>query len=141
MIIWRNMKNFYQIIYGSSFFYRYAVHRNLISLGFEENGDKLQINVPEGYWNVTQFRATLGHKINHDFLKLRATFNFAMHPRYGWIRTVIAIDNIYRGEEIFINYHYPIVANSFAPQWYRELYEAQIEPWPRSEKSSVSKEC
>ena len=63
--------------------YRYAVHRNLISLGFDENGDKLQINVPGGYWNVTQFRATLGHKINHDFLKLRATFDFAMHPRHG----------------------------------------------------------
>merc|ERR1712062_582383 len=104
----------------------------------EESGERLQINIPEGYWNVTQFRATLGHKINHDFLKLRATFDFAMHPRYGWIRTVIAIDNIYRGEEIFINYHYPIVANSFAPKWYQDLYEAQIEQWPRSEKSSVN---
>ena len=124
-----------------SLFYRYAVHRNLISLGFDENGDRLQINLPEGYWNITQFRATLGHKINHDFLKLRAAFDFAMHPRHGWIRSVIAIDDIYKGEEIFIHYHYPIIANSFAPQWYQELYEAQIEPWPKSRKSSVNKEC
>ena len=113
----------------------------MIDLGADEMGQKLQINIPEGYWNVTQFRGTLGHKMNHDFLEFRAAFSFAMHPRYGWIRTVIAIDNIYRGEEIFINYHYPIVANSFAPKWYQDLYEAQIEQWPRSEKSSVNQQC
>ena len=131
--------NFFFINYGPSFLYRYAVHRNLISLGFDENGDKLQINVPEGYWNITQFRATLGHKINHDFFKLRATFDFAMHPRHGWIQTVIAIDDIYKGEEIFI--HYLIIVNSFVLQWYQELYEAQIEAWPRSKKSSVNNKC
>ena len=116
--------------------YRFAIHRNLIGLGLDENGDKIQINVPEAYWNVSQFRATLGHKINHDFLKFRSAFNFAMHPRHGWIRTVIAIDDIYKGDEIFINYHYPITDNPkmLVPQWYRELYEAQIEPWPRSKK-------
>ena len=114
--------------------FRYAVHRNLIGLGAdEETGEKIQINIPEGYWNVTQFRATLGHKLNHDFLKLRATYNFATHPRYGWIRSVTAIDDIYKGDEIFIHYHYPIRAGSRVPQWYKELYEAQIDAWPTSE--------
>ena len=111
------------------------MHRNLIGLGTdEESGERLQINIPEGYWNVTQFRATLGHKLNHDFLKLRATYNFATHPRYGWIRSVTAIDDIYKGDEIFAHYHYPIRADSskHVPQWYSELYEAQIESWPVS---------
>ena len=52
---------------------------------------------------------------------------------------LLAIDDIYKGEEIFI--HYLIIANSFVPQWYQELYEAQIEAWPRSKKSSVNNKC
>ena len=106
----------------------------MIDLGTDETEQKLQINIPEGYWNVTQFRGTLGHKMNHDFLKFRAAFNFAMHPRYGWIRSVTAIDDIYKGDEIFAHYHYPIRADSIkhVPQWYSELYEAQIESWPVS---------
>ena len=107
----------------------------MIGLGAdEETGEKLQLNIPEGYWNVTQYRATLGHKLNHDFLKPSATTNFATHPRYGWIRSVTAIDDIYKGDEIFAHYHYPIRADSIkhVPQWYSELYEAQIESWPVS---------
>ena len=85
------------------FLYRFAIQTYLIGLGKDENGDNIQINVPFVYQNVAQFGSTLGHKINHDFLKHRATFNWAMHPRHGWIRTIIAIDDIYKGDEIFIH--------------------------------------
>ena len=70
--------------------------------------------------------------MNHSFINARAAYKFATHPRYGWIRAVQAIDDIYKGEEIFINYHYPIRAGSSVPGWYRELYETEVEPWPRS---------
>ena len=43
---------------------KYAIHRHLIGLETEK-GQKLQINIPQPYWNLTSFRATLGHKINH----------------------------------------------------------------------------
>ena len=131
-----NLFGIFSIKYVSFFLYRYAIQTYLIGLGQDENGDNIQINVPEGYQNAAQFGSTLGHKVNHDFLKNKATFNYAMHPRHGWIRTVIAIEDIYKGDEIFINYHYPITDNPkiLVPQWYQELYEAQIEPWPRSKK-------
>ena len=113
-------------------YFRYAAHRNLIGLGYIDSKTKLQINIPEEYWNTTQFRATLGHKLNHSFIKSRAAYNWATHPRYGWIRTVTAIDDIYKGDEIFINYHYPVSAEGRVPQWYRELYEIEVGPWPKS---------
>jgi hypothetical protein len=105
----------------------------LIGLG-EEGGRNLQLNVPELFWNTTRFRATLGHKVNHSFIKTKTAYKFASHPRFGWIRSVIAIEDIYKGEEIFINYHYPVKADRRVPSWYKALYEEGVGPWPKLEK-------
>ena len=113
---------------------RYSAHRNLIGLGVDESGGRLQINIPEEYWNTTNYRATLGHKVNHDFIKAKSTYNWAKHPRFGWIRTVVAIEDIYKDEEIFINYHYPIKAAFNVPGWYKKLYEEQVGPWPKAKE-------
>ena len=94
----------------------------------------IQINLPEPYWNTTNYRSTLGHKVNHNFVKIKAQFNFATHPRFGWVRTLTAIEDIYAGEEIFIHYHYPIKASSNVPMWYKDLYEEQVGPWPKLKK-------
>ena len=114
------------------------MHRNLIGLGEDESGIRLQINVPERYWNTTSFRGTLGHKLNHSFVKIKAMYNYATHPRYGWIRSVTAIEDIYKGEEIFINYHYPIKAESRVPLWFKDLYEEQVGPWPKLGKGQMA---
>ena len=81
--------------------FRYSAHRNLIGLGYDignPSADDVywQLYIPEGYWNTTQFRATLGHKVNHSFNKARTAYNFATHPRFGWIRAVIALENVYK---------------------------------------------
>ena len=114
------------------------MHRNLIGLGADDDGFHWQINVPESYWNTTSFRATLGHKLNHSFVKVKSMYNFATHPRFGWIRTVTAIEDIYKGEEIFIHYHYPVKAERSIPIWYKDLYEEQVGPWPKPERGGVS---
>jgi hypothetical protein len=63
---------------------RYAQHRNLIRLSHDPP-EALQINVPIEYWNVTSFRATLGHKFNHSFTKSKAGYAKVSHPRFGMI--------------------------------------------------------
>ena len=96
----------------------------------------IQINLPEPYWDTVKYRASLAHKINHSFVKIKAQFNFASHPRFGWVRSVTAIENIYAGEEIFIHYHYPIHAHANVPIWYKNLYENQVGPWPKVNEGS-----
>ena len=66
--------------------YRYALHRNLLFLS--NYPERLELNVPIEYWNVTSFRATLGHKVNHSFTKAKSSYKPVIHPRYGLIRWV-----------------------------------------------------
>ena len=68
--------------------------------GYIESDKRFQINIPEEYWNTTKYRATLGHKLNHSFIKNKATFSWATHPRFGWIRSLYAVHNIYKGLQI-----------------------------------------
>ena len=77
--------------------FRYSVHRNLIGLGTDDSGTMIQINIPEPYWNTTSYRSTLGHKVNHSFVKIKAMYNYASHPRFGWVRALTAIEDIYQG--------------------------------------------
>ena len=112
---------------------KYAIHRNLIGL---EN--ELQINIPEPYWNITSFRSTLGHKVNHSFINIKAQFNWVSHPRFGHIRSVTATEDVYPGEEILIHYGYPIEAGRKVPKWYKELYEKQVGAWPKTTKKTAS---
>ena len=69
----------------------------MIGLGTDDSGTMIQINIPEPYWNTTSYRSTLGHKANHSFVKIKAMFNFASHPRFGWVRALTAIEDIYQG--------------------------------------------
>ena len=62
------------------------------------------MNIPKHYWNITNFRATLGHKINHSFKDSKAKFGIAFHPRFGKVVTIIATKNITKHEEILIDY-------------------------------------
>ena len=87
------------------------------------------INIPKSHWNIENYNATLGHIVNHNFVKANAQFNRATHPRFGSIRTVVALRNIKKGEEILCNYNYD---ESFAvPDWYATAYKKDMKkPWP-----------
>ncbi len=102
----------------------------MIGLGQDSLGNRYQINVSPSL--EASYKATMGHKIKHSFLKVKATYNWVSHPRFGRIRSVTAIDDIWPGEEIFLNYEYPIEKGAKVPQWYKNLYEKQIgRNWPQ----------
>ena len=50
------------------------------------------------------FKATLGHKINHDEAKDNCIFGFCVHPRFGPIRSIVTTEPIARGTELFVDY-------------------------------------
>jgi hypothetical protein len=77
--------------------------------------------VPVPYWNISAFRHTLGHKINHSFKYNNTKFGYAYHPRFGNVRTIVASKNITKGEELLISFGYEL--GSHVPQWYSELYQ------------------
>ena len=80
----------------------------------------LMLNVPEPYWDISKYRATLGHKFNHSFKYTTAKYGRAFHPRFGNIRTIYATTNITKGEEILVDYRY--AKGSLVEEWYSELY-------------------
>ena len=107
---------------------RYRVHKNLIGYGTDNEG-LINMNVPPEYWSLDKYRATLGHKVNHSFKKPNTEFGNAIHPRFGPIRTIVATENIKRGEEILCDYAYS--EESAIPIWYGKAYKEEYgEQWP-----------
>ena len=102
--------------------YRWDFHKNMINL----NG-QMQLNVPKEFWPIWKYRATLGHKINHSFIHDNSKFGFGHHPRFGFIRTIVATKDIQAGQELWVNYGYN-VKNPNVPQWYRDTYIREVGP-------------
>lgn len=96
------------------------MHTNAISL----DGD-VSMNIPPAFHSVVQFRATLAHKTNHQFLSPSAYFTKAFHPRFGHIRALVAERFIPRGQEVSVNYGYHWNPANW-PQWYLKLYEEEL---------------
>ena len=79
-----------------------------------------EFHIPKESWDITNYRSTLGHKVNHSFKFAKAKWGYAFHPRFGDIRTVVATANVLKGEEVFTDYRYP--PKSPVPKWYSDLY-------------------
>lgn len=101
-------------------------YKNLIYL----DGDVF-LYVPEEYWGLDQFRASLGHKVNHSFLKANVEYDYVYHPRFGFIMSVVAIRDIERHEELATNYGYECGTHTAnLPQWYKDAYQREFgEPY------------
>ena len=84
----------------------------------------MYIDVPENYWSINRYRATLGHKINHSFRYSNARYGMAYHPRYGKVRAVYATRYITKGEEILVNYGYKRGVD--VPDWYSKLFQEEL---------------
>ena len=96
----------------------------------------VKIHIPEPYWNISNFRATLGHKVNHSFKYDKTAYGQVFHPRFGNIRCVYAVSNITKGEEILVNYGYRI--GTTVPKWISELYLIETgKEWHGEKKSNV----
>ena len=90
---------------------RWDIFRNLMD--FDES---TYIHIPKPYWNISVFRATLGHKVNHSFKYHKTSYGKAFNPRFGNIRSVYATTDIKRGEEILVNYEYDGLVGLNVPQ-------------------------
>jgi histone-lysine N-methyltransferase SETD7 len=95
----------------------WSIFRNLL----EFDGTVVK-HVPEPYWNISNYRATLGHKLNHSFKYAKTDFGKAFHPRFGDIRSIFATADITKGEEILLDYGYGQNTGLNAPLWVSELY-------------------
>ena len=65
----------------------------------------LMIDIEPRYRNITEFRTTLGHKVNHSF-EPNASFDLVDHPVFGGIVCVFALLPIQKNGEILVNYGY-----------------------------------
>ena len=104
--------------------FRWDFHKNQIQ--YDEDYD---INIPKPYWDIVNYRATLGHKVNHSFIKNNTKFGWAYSPRFGHCRSIVATRNIRKGEELWINYGYSDMNN--APQWYIDTYVKEFGRIPK----------
>lgn len=73
------------------------------------------IDVPSPYDTLSHYRATLGHKANHH-PDNNAEYDFALHPRFGLIKAVVAVRGIDCGQEILVDYGY----TDDRPDWFTE---------------------
>merc|ERR1711963_439775 len=105
---------------------KWDFHKNLMTLG---NGGLL--NVLKEDWNISKYRATIGHKINHSFTKTNTKFGHVYHPRFGQIRSIVATKDIQKGEELLVNYGYGLIDSRNLPGWYVEAYEREVGPYPK----------
>ena len=55
---------------------------------------------------LSNFAATLGHKLNHQFIPSAQFGGFLDSPRFGPIRAFFALKDIKEGDEMFISYGY-----------------------------------
>ena len=107
--------------------YRHIVQKNLVR--FSHNWPDIYLNVLPEYWTLDKYRATIGHKVNHSFKSSNAEFGRALHPRFGLILTIVASENIQKGQPILINYAYS--ERSIVPHWYEKAYKEEYgKPWP-----------
>ena len=52
---------------------------------------------------MENYRATLAHKINHNF-HYNCTEWFFQHPRHGLIPSIIATSDLKQGQELYLHY-------------------------------------
>ena len=76
---------------------------------------------PEMGRNTSLYQATLGHKVNHWFAP-NCYFGWAVHPRFGRIRSIVSLREVRVGEELTVDYGYN-PGDKTTPGWYNKLYK------------------
>lgn len=83
------------------------------------------VYLPEEYGkDITKYKATLGHKINHSFNNWNCMFHSLDHPRFGTIPAARTTANVAKNEELLCLYEFQY--DEGAP-WYQELWRREID--------------
>ena len=84
----------------------------------------LVIDTPGRWRELTSYRTTQAHKVNHKFKGANGFFQTVHHPVLGALGCIVAKAEIDVNEEVYVNYEYNL---GVAPQWYRDMYEDEQE--------------
>ena len=95
------------------------LHKNLLTLN-----KTFAIDIPPTFGSLKKYKGSYGHKANHSFKYFNSKYGMAYHPRYGSIRSIVAIRNIKKGEEILVDYLLGSRGDN-VPEWYSNLYELE----------------
>ena len=71
------------------------------------------------YHRYENYRATVGHKLNHSFTPNCAWSN-ADHPCFGFVPSIVALEDISKNEELTIHY---MMDMEDAPEWYLDCWD------------------
>ena len=71
---------------------------NTISLN-----DEVVLDVPIDQLSIGVYCASIGHKANHSFTP-NAMYAPFYHPRFGPIKSIVAVQDIKAGDEVFCDY-------------------------------------
>jgi len=80
------------------------------------------IDIPADKVSISNYTASIGHKVNHSFQPNIEFVDFE-HPRFGGIMAVKALRDIAEDEELTADYGMDIDEEDI-PTWYREQYDA-----------------
>ena len=89
--------------------------RSNIEYRKEKQQTVTMLDIPREYRSSEMYCATLAHKICHSF-QPNASYDYAFHPRFGFIRCAVAIRDIKEGEEVTCDYKYSLTKDP--PKWY-----------------------
>lgn len=117
---------------------------NTISLN-----DDVVLDVPIDSIPIDIYCASVGHKANHDFSP-NAKYAPFYHPRFGPIKSVVAIKDIKQGDEVFCDYgitHEEVSEGGetklVLPKWLEKIWHLRPEGYEKKEeenKESVSEQ-
>jgi len=93
-----------------------------------------RIDLPGDLIYTENYRATLGHKMNHSF-EPNCTEWFVEHPRHGLVPCAVARVEVEEGEELFLHYGYDPLN---CPSWYGSALESYLALHPELTVSEVA---
>ena len=76
-------------------------------------GDSTRMDIPEDMRDLTNYRATMAHKINHSF-DPNCEFWEVTHPVFGYVPCVHTLYDLDGGCELTVHYNYML---DDCPDW------------------------
>lgn len=92
---------------------------------FADGNQNYFVHIPDELGHdVNKYKATLGHKINHDFQRYNCRFVCTNHPRFGLIAAAKTIRKVYQNQEFLCDYDLDFHEGQ---PWYQESFRTDVE--------------
>ena len=89
-----------------------------------QNNDREVLDIPPECVSLNNYRASLGHKINHSF-RPNCKWDHSIHPTFGRIPSIITLMDLKAGTELTCHYMIDMqeASNFEHLQWYVDLWD------------------